>query len=57
MKEMGMNDWLIKTISELSNYYLKKGHDSQVSSAVKEVTGKKAASFSQFAKDYAEAFR
>lgn len=56
MKEMGMNDWLINTISEFSNYF-KKGHASQVSSAVEEVTGRKAASFSQFAKDYAEAFR
>jgi hypothetical protein len=55
MKEMGMDDWLIDTISELSNYF-KEGYASQVSSAV-EVTEKKLVSFSQFANDYAEAFR
>jgi uncharacterized protein YbjT (DUF2867 family) len=56
MKEMGMSDWLINTISELHDYF-RKGNASQVSSAVEEVTGKKPISFSQFAKDYAEAFR
>jgi hypothetical protein len=56
MKEMGMDNWLINTISELSNYF-KKGYASQVSSAVEEVTGKKPISFSQFANDYAEVFR
>ena len=53
---MGMDDWLINTISELSNYF-KKGHASQTSFAVEEVAGKKPISFSQFANDYAEAFR
>jgi uncharacterized protein YbjT (DUF2867 family) len=56
MKEMGMSDWLINTISELYDYF-RKGNASQVSSAVEEVTGKKPISFSQFAKDYASAFR
>jgi uncharacterized protein YbjT (DUF2867 family) len=56
MKEMGMSDWLINTISELHDYF-RKGNASQVSSAVEDVTGKKPISFSQFAKDYAEAFR
>jgi uncharacterized protein YbjT (DUF2867 family) len=56
MKEMGMDDWLINTISELANYF-KKGYASQVSSAVKEVTQKKPISFSQFANDYAQLFR
>ena len=56
MKEMGMDDWLISTVSELSNYF-KKGYASQVSSAVEEVTSKKPVSFSQFANDYAEVFR
>ena len=56
MKETGMNDWLINAISELSDYF-RKGYASQVSSAVEEITGKKPISFSQFAKDYAEAFR
>jgi nucleoside-diphosphate-sugar epimerase len=56
MKEMGMDDWLINTILELSNYF-KRGHASQVSSAIQEATGRKPVSFSQFANDYAEAFR
>jgi uncharacterized protein YbjT (DUF2867 family) len=56
MKEMGMSDWLINTISELHDYF-RKGNASQVSSAVEEVTGKKPISFSQFAKDYVETFR
>jgi uncharacterized protein YbjT (DUF2867 family) len=56
MKEMGMSEWLINTISELADYF-RKGNASEVSSAVEEVTGKKPISFSQFAKDYAEAFR
>jgi uncharacterized protein YbjT (DUF2867 family) len=56
MKETGMDDWLINTISELSNYF-KKGYASQVSSAVEDITGKKPLSFSQFANDYAQLFR
>jgi uncharacterized protein YbjT (DUF2867 family) len=56
MKEMGMDDWLINTISELANYF-KKGYASQLSSVVEEVTGKKPISFSQFAIDYTEVFR
>jgi uncharacterized protein YbjT (DUF2867 family) len=56
MKEMGMDVWLINTISELANYF-KKGYASQVSSVVEEVTGKKPVSFSQFAQDYTSAFK
>ena len=56
MKEMGMSDWIINTISELHGYF-REGNASEVSSAVEEVTGKKPISLSQFAKDYAEAFR
>jgi uncharacterized protein YbjT (DUF2867 family) len=56
MKEIGMSDWLINTVSELSDYF-RKGKASEVSSAVEEVTGKKPISFYQFAKDYASAFR
>jgi uncharacterized protein YbjT (DUF2867 family) len=56
MKEMGMDEWLISTISELSNYF-KKGHASQVSSSVEDVTGRRPISFSQFGNDYAEVFR
>jgi uncharacterized protein YbjT (DUF2867 family) len=56
MKEIGMSDWLINTVSELSDYF-RKGKASEVSAAVEEVTGKKPISFYQFAKDYASAFR
>ena len=56
MKEIGMSDWLINTVSELSDYF-RKGKASEISSAVEEVTGRKPISFSQFANDYVDAFR
>jgi hypothetical protein len=48
MKEIGMNDWLINTISDLYTYF-RKGYASQVFSAFEEVTGKKPITFAQFA--------
>ena len=56
MKEIGMNDWLINTVSELSEYF-RKGKASEISPAVEEVTGSKPISFSQFANDYVDAFK
>lgn len=56
MKEIGMSDWLINTVSELFDYF-RKGKASEISSAVEEVTGNKPISFSQFANDYVDAFR
>jgi uncharacterized protein YbjT (DUF2867 family) len=56
MKEAGLDDWLINTISDLYTYF-RKGYASEVSSAVEEVTGMKPTTFAQFAKDYADAFR
>ena len=56
MKEMGISDWLINTVSELSDYF-RKGKASEISPAVDEVTGNKPISFSQFANDYVDAFR
>jgi uncharacterized protein YbjT (DUF2867 family) len=56
MKEVGLNDWLINTISDLYGYF-RKGYASQVSTAVEAVKGSKAITFGQFAKDYADAFR
>jgi uncharacterized protein YbjT (DUF2867 family) len=56
LKETGMNDWLISTIVGLYALY-RNGGASQVSSAVEEVTGRKATAFVEFAKDYADAFR
>jgi uncharacterized protein YbjT (DUF2867 family) len=56
MKEAGLDDWLINTISDLYEYF-RKGYASQVSSAVEEVTRRKPTTFTQFATDYADAFR
>lgn len=47
---------LLKEIDNTGDI-IRKGYASQVSSAVEEVTGKRPISFSQFAKDYIEAFR
>ncbi len=55
MKEAGLNDWLINTISGLYDLY-RKGYASEISSGVEEATGKKPTTFAQFAKDYAKAF-
>lgn len=56
MKEAGLNDWLIDTISGLYDFF-RKGYASEISSAVEEATGKKPTTFAKFAKDYVDAFR
>jgi len=56
MKDMGVDDWLINTMSQLFDLY-RKGYASQVYPAVEEVIGRNPKSFSQFAKDYAQAFK
>jgi uncharacterized protein YbjT (DUF2867 family) len=56
LKETGMDDWLINTILDLYTIY-KKGYASEMSSAVEEVTGSKATTFVEFARDYADVFR
>jgi len=56
MKDMGWDDWLIKTTLQLFDLY-RKGYVSQVSSAVEEVLERKSISFTRFAKDYTQAFR
>ena len=56
MKDMGWDDSRINNNLEVSDYF-RKGHGSEVSSSVEEVTGNKPISFSQFAKDYAEALK
>ena len=56
MKDMGMNGWFINIALELFDNY-RKGYASQVYDAVESITGKKPISFSQFAMDYAGAFR
>lgn len=56
MKEMGWDDWLINTTLQLFDLY-RKGYASQVSSTVEEILVRNPISFSQFAKDYAWAFK
>lgn len=51
-----MDDWLINTILDLYSLY-RKGYASEVSSAVEDITGRKATTFVEFAKDYADVFR
>lgn len=55
MKEAGLDNWLVNTISDLYRYF-RKGNASQVSSAVEEVTEKKPKTFEQFAKEHVDAF-
>lgn len=56
MKAMGWDDWLINTTLQIFDLE-RKGYASRVSSDVEEVLGQKPISFSQFAKDYAQAFK
>jgi uncharacterized protein YbjT (DUF2867 family) len=56
MKDSDIGEWWINVIMEVYDLY-KGGTQEQISSAVEEVTGKKPISFSQFAKDYAQAFK
>ena len=56
MKEIGWNEWRINFLIELYNI-IKQGYLEEISTPVEEVTGKRAFSFSQFAKDYADAFQ
>ncbi len=56
MKDMGMDDWSANSLIELFDI-TRKGYASDISSVVEEFTGRKPISFSQFVKDYAQAFR
>jgi hypothetical protein len=56
LKTMGWDDWLIDTTLQLFDVY-RKGYASRVSSEVEEILGRKPISFTQFAKDYAQAFK
>jgi uncharacterized protein YbjT (DUF2867 family) len=55
MKDTGGDDWTINYMMELFNI-IRMGYLSQVSSVMEDVTGRKAISLSQFAKDYSGAF-
>ena len=56
MKDMGMDDWSANSLMELFDI-TRKGYASDITSVVEEFTGRKPISFSQFVKDYAQAFR
>jgi uncharacterized protein YbjT (DUF2867 family) len=56
MKDMGMDDWSANSLIDLFDI-TRKGYASDISSVVEELTGRKPISFSQFVKDYAQAFR
>jgi uncharacterized protein YbjT (DUF2867 family) len=56
MKEMGMEDWLINAIVEPFSS-IRAGFGSENTTVVEQITGRKPISFSQFAKDYAQAFK
>src|ERR687886_1925943 len=56
MKDMGADDWTINSMIELFGT-TRAGYLSEVSPAVEQITGNKPITFSQFARDYAEAFK
>jgi uncharacterized protein YbjT (DUF2867 family) len=56
MKDMGMDEWTINSMTELFEI-TRAGHASSLSPIVEQLTRNKPISFSQFAKDYAEAFK
>jgi uncharacterized protein YbjT (DUF2867 family) len=56
MKDIGMDEWTIKSMIELFEI-TRAGYVSTISPVVEQVTGNKPITFSQFAKDYAEAFK
>jgi uncharacterized protein YbjT (DUF2867 family) len=56
MKDSGMDDWLIDAILEFYSI-IKAGHASKTTNVFEQVMGRKPITFSQFARDYAQAFR
>jgi uncharacterized protein YbjT (DUF2867 family) len=56
MKDMGMDEWTITSMIELFEI-TREGYVSTISPVVEQVTGNKPVTFSQFAKDYAGAFK
>jgi hypothetical protein len=56
MKDMGMDEWTINSVIALFEF-AKAGHWSAISPVTEQITGNKPISFSQFASDYAVAFK
>ena len=56
MKDSGMDDWLVDAIMEFYSI-IKAGYASKTTNVFEEVMGRKPITFSQFARDYAQAFK
>jgi uncharacterized protein YbjT (DUF2867 family) len=56
MKDMGIDEWTINSMIELFGI-TRAGDVSDISPAVEQITGNKPITFSQFARDYAGAFK
>jgi hypothetical protein len=56
MKDMGADEWTINSMIELFGI-TRAGYLSEISPAVEQITGNKPTYFSQFARDYASAFK
>lgn len=56
MKDMGMDEWTINSVIALFEF-AKAGHWSAISPVTEQITGNKPISFSQYAGDYAAAFK
>ena len=56
MKDMDADEWTINSMIELFGI-TRAGYLSEISPAVEQVTGNRPTTFSQFAKDYASAFK
>jgi uncharacterized protein YbjT (DUF2867 family) len=56
MKDIGMDEWTINSMIELFEI-TRAGYVSTISPIVEQVTGNRPITFSQFAKDYAGAFK
>lgn len=55
MEQIGMDDWFIDIMME-SYSIIRAGYASQMTTVVEQITGRKPIPFTQFAKDYAQAF-
>jgi hypothetical protein len=56
MKDTGMDEWTINSMMDLFEI-TRADYVSEISPVVEQVTGNKPVTFSQFAKDYAGAFK
>lgn len=56
MLGLGMQEWLVNALTELFNFY-GEGRADKVTNVVRKVTGKEPITFSQFVRDYAQAFK